>query len=144
MKVYLDNCCFNRPFDDQSQIRIQLEAQAKLYIQEQIKIGNIKLVWSYILDYENAFNPFEERKIVIQKWKDIAKLDINENENILKTADEIAALGLKSKDAIHISCAIESKCDYFLTTDDKLIKKLKDNKKITVVNPLNFIANLND
>ena len=59
MKVYLDNCCFNRPFDEQIQIRISLETQAKLYVQEEIKKGNIQLVWSYILDYENFFNPFE-------------------------------------------------------------------------------------
>ena len=25
MRIYLDNCCFNRPFDDQSQIKIKLE-----------------------------------------------------------------------------------------------------------------------
>lgn len=31
MKIYLDNCCYNRPYDDQSQVRIQLETQAKLF-----------------------------------------------------------------------------------------------------------------
>lgn len=30
MKIYLDNGCFNRPFDDQSRIRIMLETEAKL------------------------------------------------------------------------------------------------------------------
>ena len=25
MRIYLDNCCFNRPYDDQSQLRILLE-----------------------------------------------------------------------------------------------------------------------
>lgn len=39
MKVYLDNCCFNRPYDDQSQIRISLETKAKLYVQDCIKRG---------------------------------------------------------------------------------------------------------
>lgn len=51
MKLYLDNCCFNRPFDNQTQIRIRLETEAKLKIQEEIRLGNFKLVWSYILDY---------------------------------------------------------------------------------------------
>ena len=50
MKVYLDNCCYNRPFDDQSQMKISLETQAKLYVQDQIKKGNYDLVWSYVLD----------------------------------------------------------------------------------------------
>ncbi len=62
MRIYLDNCCFNRPFDDQAQIRIKLDAEAKLKIQEEIRFGNIKLVWSYILDYENSKNPLLERK----------------------------------------------------------------------------------
>jgi len=144
MKVYLDNCCFNRPFDDQSQIRIQLEAQAKLYVQEQIKNGEIELVWSYILDYENSFNPFEERKVTIQKWKNKAKQDVDENEQILETANELASLGIKNKDALHIACAVESNCDYFLTTDDKVLKKLKNYDKVAVVNPFTFITNLND
>jgi hypothetical protein len=51
MRIYLDNCCFNRPFDDQNQIRINLEAQAKLYVQSLIKDDKIELAWSYILDY---------------------------------------------------------------------------------------------
>ena len=36
MKICLDNCCFNRPFDDQKQLRINLETEAKLKIQEDI------------------------------------------------------------------------------------------------------------
>ncbi len=36
MLIYLDNCCFNRPFDDQKQIRIRIETEAKLYIQGEI------------------------------------------------------------------------------------------------------------
>jgi len=144
MRVYLDNCCYNRPFDDQNQIRIHLEAQAKLYVQSQIKDSKIELVWSYILDYENAFNPFEERKNIIEKWKSKAMLDIEENEHILQYAKELVSLGLKSKDALHVACAIEGKCDYFLTTDDKVLNKLKNYNKIEVVNPINVIANFND
>ena len=35
-KIYLDNCCYNRPYDDQTQLRIELETKAKLFIQQQI------------------------------------------------------------------------------------------------------------
>jgi len=31
-KIYLDVCCLNRPFDDQSQDRIKLEAEAIIMI----------------------------------------------------------------------------------------------------------------
>ncbi len=49
MLIYLDNCCFNRPFDDQNQIRIRIETEAKLFIQENIITKRFRLAWSYIL-----------------------------------------------------------------------------------------------
>jgi len=36
-KIYLDICSYNRPFDDQSQMKIRLETEAKLYIQSAVK-----------------------------------------------------------------------------------------------------------
>lgn len=83
MKIYMDNCCFNRPFDDQSQLRIKLESEAKLKIQEEIRAGRLEMVWSYIIDYENSKNPFAERKKQIVLWKKYAIVDIQENTEII-------------------------------------------------------------
>lgn len=44
MRVYMDNCCFNRPFDDQSQLKIKLEAESKIYIQENILLKKLEFV----------------------------------------------------------------------------------------------------
>ena len=44
-RVYLENCSFNRPFDDQGQVRVRLETEAKLHIQENIRNGALELVW---------------------------------------------------------------------------------------------------
>jgi len=140
MKIYLDNCCFNRPFDNQSQIRIYIESQAKLFVQEKIRLNEIELVWSYILDYENSFNPFEERQNVITHWKSRAIEDISENQKIFSNAKLLIEKGIKSKDALHIACAIEGCCEYFLTTDDLILKKLKNFEIITVINPVDFIT----
>ncbi len=57
MKIYLDNCCYNRPYDDQQQLRVYLETQAKLHIQQCIIQKKIKLVCSFISRYENSENP---------------------------------------------------------------------------------------
>ena len=122
MRVYLDNCAFNRPFDDQLQIRIRLESDAKLYLQAKIKQHQIDLIWSYILDFENEQNPFEERQRAIAKWKVRAVIDIEETSSLLATADTLVQIGLSAKDALHVACAIEGQADYFVTTDDKLIK----------------------
>ena len=54
MRIYLDNCCFNRPYDDQSHIRVSLETQAKLYIQDKIKNQELELVSSYMLRFEKG------------------------------------------------------------------------------------------
>jgi hypothetical protein len=59
MKIYLDNCCFNRPYDEQSYETIRLETEAKLSVQGKIRDGNISLVWSFILDFENNANPYD-------------------------------------------------------------------------------------
>ena len=48
LKLYLDNCCFNRPYDDQSQSKIKIETDAKLFIQEKIIKKEVDLVWSFI------------------------------------------------------------------------------------------------
>ncbi|MEJ5308347.1 MAG: PIN domain-containing protein [Anaerolineae bacterium] len=144
LKVYLDNCVFNRPFDNQGQIRIKLETEAKFYIQALIKQRQLVLIWSYILELENAHNPFIERRNTIKSWQKLAQVDISETENVLSTAHLVQKLGLKSKDALHIACAIEAGADYFITTDDLLIKKASALDKIQVVNPLDFIDRIEE
>jgi len=101
MKIYLDNCCFNRPFDDQNQIRIRIETEAKLFIQQNIIDHNFTLVWSYILDYENAANPYDFRKNIIQKWKKKASIFVTSRSSITKTANELTKHTLHAKDALH-------------------------------------------
>jgi predicted nucleic acid-binding protein len=139
MRIYLDNCCFNRPFDDQSPIRNRLESEAKLRIQDDIVENKFELVWSYILEAENIANPFEERMNAISDWRKQAIAEIKEDKIILDKAEELKEIGLHSKDALHISCAISGKCKYFLTTDDKIINKNELIEEITVIDPIGFI-----
>ena len=63
MRIYLDNCCYNRPYDDQSQIRISLETQAKLYIQDMVKRGQLELVTSYVPEFENSNNRSRQKRL---------------------------------------------------------------------------------
>ena len=97
MRVYLDNCCLNRPFDDQRQRRVRLEAEATLYIQEHIRRGTLELVWSYMLDSENAANPFEERRTMISGWRPYATLDVEETPLILQHANRLAGHGAEGQ-----------------------------------------------
>ena len=118
IKVYLDNCCFNRPYDDQTQLRIELETKAKLHIQQQIVEKKLIFVSSVILEYENNKNPYHIRKAVIQDFFRHASENAAQSDEVINMAKDIMKKGIKTKDASHLACAIYAKCDYFLTTDD--------------------------
>lgn len=140
MKIYLDNCCFNRPYDDQSQIQISLEAQAKLYIQWLIRNKFVNMVSSYVLEYENGNNPFVTRKNTIADFLKFSDeyISADESAHIKPLADVIIANGLRVADAYHIACAEYAHCDYLLTCDKKMLKYLQS--KVQIVNPLDFVS----
>lgn len=140
MRVYLDNCAFNRPFDDQSHIRIRLESEAKLYIQQKIRNGQIELAWSYMLDIENDQNPFREKRNAIARWKRFAVADVEESEAILSRANSLTSIGIKAKDALHVASAIEAAAQYFITTDDQLTRKMRDAVGIVAINPVDMVV----
>jgi hypothetical protein len=138
----MDICSYSRPFDDQSQMKIRLETEAKLYIQSAVKGNKYLLVWSYMLDFENSVNPYGESKNAISPWKNIAHEYCSSSDEILSLGKKIMELGVKEKDSLHIACAIISGCDYFITTDRKLLNKhLVDMK---VINPIDFILKTED
>lgn len=142
LRIYMDNCCYNRPFDDQSQLIINIESVAKLFIQSQVLIGKHELIWSDILEYENSKNPFEERYKRIIKWKTVAKIIIQSTLDIIEKAKTIMESGIKSKDALHIASAIYGKADYFLTTDKGIIKKADHINEVAIVNPIDFVKEM--
>lgn len=139
MRLYLDNCCYNRPFDDQKLLRVRLEAEAKLGVQQMILAKTVELAWSYVLDFENELNPFEQRRTAVRQWRTHAAVDTNETKEILERAAELVQIGLKSKDALHLACAIALRCDVFLTTDDHLIKRAAGIADIKVTDPITFV-----
>ncbi len=51
-KVYLDVCCLNRLYDDQSQLRIRLETEAISDILTRCEIGQWQLIVSTVLSSE--------------------------------------------------------------------------------------------
>ena len=124
MRVYLDNCNYNRPYDDQTQLKVSLETQSKLHIQNLIKEGRLDLVGSYTLDYEISKNPFEMRRKSITKFlQDNMKayVGVERDDVISASAEEIMNSGVKEKDAFHVASAIYAECEYFISTDMRLL-----------------------
>jgi len=137
LKLYLDNCTFNRPFDDQNQLKIKLETEAKLFIQQGIITGYYELIWSYILEYENSQNRFDDRRNAIYDWKNVAKIYCVENDEIIEYAENLKRKNIRTKDALHIACSVYANADYLITTDKQLFNlKLND---IKIINPFTFL-----
>ena len=139
IKVYFDNCTYNRPFDDQSQIKISLEADAKKHIQKLILRQKINLVYSYVNRLENDDNPYTTRKSSINAFFQNAAsyIDSSHAESIEKTAVVIMQSGIKPRDALHIACALEGNCNFFITTDKPILRY--SSTKIVVCNPIQFL-----
>ncbi len=145
MRVYLDNCCYNRPYDDQTQMRVSLEAQAKLHVQELIKAEKLELASSWFITYENANNPHDIRRKAIQTFLvDNVSVFISseKREQVETIANSIMVSGVKKMDACHIASAILAHCDCILTTDKRMLKFKSD--KIEVLNPAEFVTRLED
>ncbi|MDR1925831.1 MAG: PIN domain-containing protein [Planctomycetaceae bacterium] len=139
LKIYLDMCCYNRPFDEQNKEIIRLETQAKLEIQHRIKQGIYLLVWSYMLDYENKNNPFEQKRNTIESWREIAAEYEEGDDETLAMGKRFMKFGLRHKDSIHLACAVKHNCDYIITTDRKFINKKNQVADIKIVNPVIFL-----
>ena len=135
----MDLCCFNRPFDDQLSNLVYLETEAKLFIQTMIKSGMYKLLWSYMLDYENSANPDIEARDSIALWKTLAVNTAIATPSIISNTNLFKKEGLGIKDAIHLACALESKADFFITVDKGILKKQHLVPNLKVLNPINFI-----
>ena len=145
MRVYLDMCYYNRPYDDQSQIKVSLETQAKLHIQDQIQKKQLELVASYMLRYECGQNPYEMRRRAIMQFVDThtaAYVGLERKGEIESMAAEIMNTGVKFKDACHVASAIYAGCKYFISTDKRLLKYQTD--RIRLVTPIEFIAETED
>jgi len=106
MLIYLDMCCFNRPFDDQSQLLIRLQTEAKLYVQDAIRQGVFSLAWSVVMDLENAANPDIERREAIAVWKTLAVVDVDTNPAVEAVAQQSTGAGIKPMDALHVASAV--------------------------------------
>ena len=142
MKIYLDVCCFNRPFDDQIQERIHLESEAVLCILERCHIGKWQLVGSEVVDFEVFNIPDNERRQKVLSLVSLAKSRVVVDAEIEKQALVLEKAGLKSLDALHLACAEKAKADILLTTDDKFLQITLKNKtlvKIRVDNPLSWL-----
>lgn len=141
MKVYLDACCLNRPFDEQSQPRVRLETEAILLVLEKIYQREWLWVASDALFFEINQNPDVENRQRVRSLLSHAHEVVGINPEALSRAERFEQSGLNAYDALHLALAELSAVDVLLTTDDRFIK-LVQRENLTVlrvVNPVRWL-----
>jgi predicted nucleic acid-binding protein len=143
MKIYLDTCCLNRPFDDQRQPRVRLESEAITLIMEKIRQREWEWVGSEVLIYEIEQTTNTERKERLLLFARETNQTVEISEKTLDRAETLSLLGFGEYDALHLASAESAKVDVFLTTDDQLQKIADKNKKrlssLIVINPVKWL-----
>ena len=140
--IYLDVCCLNRPFDDQAQNRVRLEAEAVLSILEMADAGHLKLVGSDIIDDELNQMPDTERRAKVEQLFASDAKHISFTAAIERRANEFQKWNISPLDALHLASAEVAHADYFLTTDDYLLRRARlhaDELKVKVENPAKWL-----
>lgn len=142
MTIYLDVCCLNRPFDDQSQNRVRLEAEAVLTILEMAAAGKLKLTSSDIIDDELFQMPDDERREKIALLLGASSKHVALTTAIEHRATEFHKWNISPLDALHLAAAEAARADYFLTTDDYFLRRAHrhaDALKVKVENPAKWL-----
>ena len=143
MKLYLDLCVFNRPFDYQGQDRVSLETEAFIYLIDQIEKGRYSLLCSEILVYENDNNPDDLRRDRVQSYFELAKDFVSLEESDFERAENIKTLGFSDMDALHIAAAEKGDATSFITCDDGIVNLYRKNSsgiKVEVKNLMEFVT----
>lgn len=93
MKIYLDNCCLQRPLDDKSQLRIQLEAEAILAVLAFCENQEIQLVSSDVLEFEKDKNPHPQRQAYVDEILAKAPIFVELDNQITQRGRELEKVG---------------------------------------------------
>ena len=136
--MYLDVCCFKRPFDDAAVERVRREAEAVAAILDAAQAGTLQLVRSPAHDFENERNPREDRRLATRLWLNAAAASVPASTAAATRARELAALGFAPIDALHLAFAEQAAARWFVTTDDRLLKRAateRDRLRVQVLKP---------
>lgn len=144
MRVYFDICAIQRPLDDDSQLRVRLEAEAVVALIELCEAGQLELVSSAAHEIENRQNPFPERQAHASEVLALTQYRVPSGPEVVELTAAFVRSGLKRLDAFHLAAAVASDATFFCTTDDHLLKRGKslNTGSTSVVSPLELILEL--
>ena len=144
MRIYLDTCCLQRPLDDQTQPRIRVETEAVFAILASVQAGGATLLTSEALEFEISRIPDDQRRREATAILTLARERLLLSETSEHLAESFAQAGLSAMDALHVALAATAGADYFITTDDKLLRRAKSLQglSVTPISILGFVSEI--
>jgi hypothetical protein len=142
MRLYLDTCCLNRPFDDQSQPRVRRETDAVADILRRVIDGDWIWLGSEVLELEVAANPDPVSRGRVQRLVRYAGDSVHLDAAVIARAQTLASFSIHPFDCQHIASAELGRANVFLTTDDRLLRaavRARRSLAVPVRNPLEWL-----
>ncbi len=124
-KIYLDTCCLNRIFNDQTQARIRQETEAVKVILARFFTAQWRWLTSAVLMNEINKTPNKMLRAEMGALLDLADQNVTVRMMEIARGTQLESLGFKWLDALHIACAESGKADILLTTDDRMLRRAK-------------------
>ena len=144
LKIYLDNCCYGRLFDDLTQTKIYLESKAVesillLYEKRELIIYTSQAA---VFEFSNITDLSKKRQIE-DLYNALSLKNIEYSELIKNRAVELRSYNIKDMDSLHIAFAESAEADYFITTDKFLLSVEKRvTLKTKIISPIDFIMEM--
>ena len=139
IRIYIDSCVYNRPFDYQGQERVALETEIFIYILEKIENKFYELITSEALLYENMKDSDMERKEWVFSYFELSNKFIEIADKDIYRGRFLQEKGFSGIDSLHIALAEKARADYFITCDDGIIKLYKKYKKLINIEVLSLV-----
>ena len=119
-KIYLDTCCLNRLFNDQTQTRIHQETET------------VKIILA---------------RFFTTQWQWLISTALVNTVGIaeIERGTQLESLRFKWLDALHIACAESGRADILLTTDDRMLRRAKRFRlqlRVRVENPYTWLEEI--
>ena len=136
-QIYLDSCCFNRPFDDLSNDKVRFECEAVLDILSNCVAGVWDVFRSDVLNDEidRIVNLVKKQKVLILYSSSTIYIPLT--DAIVSRAKSIQQIAnIKPFDALHLASAEYGNASVLLTTDKKFINRSAGiDTSVRVTNP---------
>ncbi len=140
-RVYFDICALKREWDDASQLRVRLEADAVTRLLQLARSGGLVMIHSAVHDAENAGNPNPNRRAAVEELLETIPLQPLDLEEFRDRVDQLERAGITGPDAGHLAAAVMLGADAFVTTDDRLRSRAgRARLSLRVVGPIEFAS----